>query len=370
MKLTLDSALPVARYGARPFMFIWNSWRALSARDLRYVLSLGLVLASLQGLGNALMGSPQAWWRNFLSEFQDTLIPAFVLVLCLAVAAQVKTTRLPKWIPYIVAAIVAVVLILMVTLFEACDCEAGMTPLWLGIWLQYPSMVLLCCLAALGYMYARDARQRADVLRNVQLERAKLSRGTYESKLQAMQARVEPQFLFDTLGDIERLYETDASLAERMLDDLIAFLRAALPSLRESSSTLAMELALSRAWLNIMQIRRGGRLSFAIAIAESAQDARMPPMVLLPLIHHAIQSDIVCSRTDSSLAVEAVVADGRLRVTLADAGPAFAVEIDSDLATRIRRRLHTLYGAHASVAFRNSESGGTQAIVEIPYEGA
>ena len=331
---------------------------------------MGLVLASLQGLGAALMQAPQPWWRSFLSEFQDTLIPAFVLVLCLAVAAQVKTTRFPKWMPYIIAATGAVMLILMVTLFASCNCEAGMTPLWLGIWLQYPAMVLLCYLAALGYMHARNARQRADVLRGVQLERARLSRHTYESKLQAMQARVKPQFLFDTLGDVERLYDTDAFLAERMLDDLIAYLRAALPSLRESTSTLATELALARAWLDIMKIRSGNRLSFAITVADNAQDARMAPMVLLPLIDHAIAARIARSGSNESITIEAVVVGGRLRVVLADEGSDQVSGVQNEVAERIRVRLQALYGSHASVTFSKSEAGGTEAIVEIPYEHA
>ena len=68
-----------------------------------------------------------------------------------------------------------------------------------------------------------------------------------------MQARVEPRFLFNTLAQVERLYEIDAQRADRMLDDLIVYLRAALPQLRETTSTLSREIELAKAYLNIVE---------------------------------------------------------------------------------------------------------------------
>ena len=150
-------------------------------------------------------------------------------------------------------------------------------------------MLIFLSLAAVGFMFAHEARLRADVLRNVQLERAKLARRTFESRLQAMQARVEPQFLFDTLAHVEALYETDADAAERMLDDLIVFLRKALPSLHESTSTVDAELSLARAWLDITKVRLDGRLQFAVTAPEDAAGIRMPPMLLLPLLERAAE---------------------------------------------------------------------------------
>jgi sensor histidine kinase YesM len=104
----------------------------------------------------------------------------------------------------------------------------------------------------------------ADRMRAAELARTLSRRRTLESRLQAMQARVEPQFLFNTLAQVRELYERDAVVAGRVLDDLISYLRAALPHLRESSSTLGQEIALARAYLDIMQVRLGERLEFSI----------------------------------------------------------------------------------------------------------
>ena len=105
-------------------------------------------------------------------------------------------------------------------------------------------------------MYGLDAVRRTDVLRNLQLERTRVAREAYEARLKALQARVEPRFLFDTLSDIEAAYATSAESGQRLIDDLIVYLRAALPTMEESTSSLSAELTLVRAWLSIMRMRR------------------------------------------------------------------------------------------------------------------
>ena len=138
------------------------------------------------------------------------------------------------------------------------------------------------------YVNFRTARLAADRMRAAELARAQARRHTLESRLQAMQARVEPQFLFNTLAQVRELYERDEAVAGQVLDDLITYLRAALPHLRESSSTLGKEVELARSYLDIMCVRLGDRLSFEIDVPDAVKGARMPPMMLLPLVDHAL----------------------------------------------------------------------------------
>jgi LytS/YehU family sensor histidine kinase len=301
------------------------------------------------------------------------------------VAANVTTNKLPKWLPYVAAALAAVLLDWLLGFVKCClimrpllsalgDAPAawpGLTmPLLQGMWLHVPRSIELCLLTALGFMYFREARKRTEALRKVQLERVRVARQTYESRLQTMQARVEPQFLFDTLNEVERLYESQPRVAEQMLDDLIVYLRAALPSLRERSSTLATELNLVRAWLDIMKIRLQRQLSYAITIPEDPQRVRMPPMVLLPLIDHATQAARSSSPYGRSIQVDAALDDGRLCITISTAGEAFAPDTVQNVASQVRERLVALYSAEASLVFRNTRTGETQAIVEVPLEHA
>src|SRR5258706_13310422 len=97
-----------------------------------------------------------------------------------------------------------------------------------------------------------------------------------------MQARVEPQFLFNTLAQVRELYEHDVAVAGRMLDDLMAYLRAALPHLRHSTSTLGQETALVQAYLDILRVRLGDRLRSDLDGPAAPRSFVEPPMVWWP----------------------------------------------------------------------------------------
>jgi hypothetical protein len=364
----------------RAFTFVWESWRALDARFFRAALTYAVVLGLVLGGSQAIqaIGSPMqiTWWRGFVSEFLDTIVATMALVLCIAVAARVKPTRVPRWVPYILAACGAFVVdfalgwvVKTPVIFALIEDPAkwpGLTmPAFQGIWTHAPRMLTFFCLASLGFMFAREAQSRADALRHVQLERAKLARRAFESRLQAMQARVEPQFLFDTLAHVEALYETDANAAERMLDDLIVFLRKALPSLEDSTSTVDAELSLARAWLSITKIRLGGRLQFAVSAPDDASNIRMPPMILLPLLERAVEP---MARSDLPTLVElsARVGDGRVRISVAETHGSASDRRTQTLA-QIRERLHSLYGQHAAVEVLDDEAVW-RTTMEIPYE--
>lgn len=359
----------------RAFTFVWESWRALDARFLRSALAFAVVLGVLHGTSAAIIQNA-AWWRSFLSEFTDTLFATVALVLCVTIAARIRTKRLPRWLPYIVAACAAFVVneVLMsfavvpalVALVADKTQWPGITmPTLQGIWIHWPRMLIFLSLGAVGFMFAHEARLRADALRNVQLERAKLTRRTFESRLQAMQARIEPQFLFDTLAHVETLYETDADAAEQMLDDLIVFLRKALPSLDETTSTVDAEFSLARAWLGITKVRLDGRLQFAVTGPEDAAGIRMPPMLLLPLLERAAEP-VTRSGLPKLVEISACVADDRVRIAVAETNPGTNDRRTETLA-QIRERLHSLYGSRASLELSDDDTV-RRTTMEIPYE--
>jgi LytS/YehU family sensor histidine kinase len=221
------------------------------------------------------------------------------------------------------------------------------------------------------FLYAdrRAALQTEARLRAAELDRARRSKLALESRLQAMQARIEPQFLFNTLAQVERLYETDRALGARMLDDLIAYLRAAMPLMRDTSSTVAQEIALARAYLDIVRLRPGERLSVDIEAPPGAERMRMPPMMLLPLIDHAIVRGLEPATGSGSIRLRIEPADGRLRVTVCDSGVGFAPEAGSDGIAAIRERLAALYGGDAWLELRRAaDTRATEAVLELPLE--
>jgi hypothetical protein len=240
---------------------------------------------------------------------------------------------------------------------------AWMQPL--GIFLSY---WLYCTLACVAYVNRRTAHLAARRLHNAEMARARSRRRTLESRLQAMQARVEPQFLFNTLAQVRELYTRDTEAAGRMLEDLIAYLRAALPHLRESSSTLGQEVALARAYLDIMRIRLGEKLKFEIDLPPGVANARMPPMMLLPLVDHALVYGLQPGQLDGTIRITTKARDGRVVLAITASGGAFLPGAPAADLEGITQRLRALYGDDARFELERIIECGTRATLEIPHE--
>jgi LytS/YehU family sensor histidine kinase len=200
------------------------------------------------------------------------------------------------------------------------------------------------------------------------LRRADQARQMLESQLQAMQARVEPRFLFGTLAQVRDLYVADAVLAERMLDELITYLRAAMPKMRDSASTVAEEVELVRAYLEIVKLRLGRRLGYAIDVQSGAGDARMPPMMMLPLVDHAVTNGIEQRRGEGRLSIAVELAAGRLILRIVDSGAGYLPGTGDDGIAELRSRLAALYGPRASLALSRCDADATEAVLDLPLE--
>ena len=220
------------------------------------------------------------------------------------------------------------------------------------------------------FLYAdrRGARKTAQLLHAAELDRIHRSRLALESRLQAMQARVEPLFLFNTLAQVERLYELDPPLAARVLDDLIAYLRAAMPLMRNTSSTVVQEIELASAYLNIVRLRTGERLAVRTEVPPEAATMRMPPMLLLPLIDHTIVRSLEPSRKQGPISIGARVFEGRLLLTIAGGGAGFVPEGEGGGIAAIRERLEALYGGDAKLEFPRGGDDTTVALLDLPLE--
>ena len=106
-----------------------------------------------------------------------------------------------------------------------------------------------------------------------------------EARLQALQAQVEPHFLYNTLANVQALTEVDPAQANQMTGHLIQYLRSSLPKMRENTSTVGQEIELVRAYLNILKMRMGDRLAFDIDCPADLMSSSFPPM-MLPRNHH------------------------------------------------------------------------------------
>ncbi len=200
-------------------------------------------------------------------------------------------------------------------------------------------------------------------------ERARIQRRTLESQLQALQARVEPQFLFNTLGKVRDLYESDVAKGGQMLDDLIVYLRAALPHLRDSTSPLERELTLVHAYLGILRIGMDVRLTSGVEVPLVALAAHIPSMILLPLAQHLVgRVRVMGAIAETTIRVGAWVDRRELRVELRIHGESLVTEGPDAALRDIRERLSGLYGDRATLCYESGESGVNGFVLSIPYE--
>lgn len=215
----------------------------------------------------------------------------------------------------------------------------------------------------------KRAERRAQVATATAAEES-LKRQLAEAQLKMMQAQVEPHFLFNTLASVDYLIETDPKTASKMQKNLIQYLRAALPQMREGSTTLGKEVQLCRAFLEILKFRMEDRLQYSVIVPQGLQSAQFPPMMLQSLVENSIKHGLEPKPEGGALTISADIANGRLRVTVADTGLGFAVAGQAGTGVglaNVRERLAALYGGAARLSIEANSPSGTIVTIEVPY---
>lgn len=215
----------------------------------------------------------------------------------------------------------------------------------------------------------KRAERRAQVATATAAEES-LKRQLVEAQLKMMQAQVEPHFLFNTLASVDYLIETDPKTASKMQKNLIQYLRAALPQMREGSTTLGKEVQLCRAFLEILKFRMEDRLQYSVIVPQGLQSAQFPPMMLQSLVENSIKHGLEPKPEGGALTISADIANGKLRVTVADTGLGFAVAAQPGSGVglaNVRERLAALYGGAARLSIEANSPSGTIVTIEVPY---
>ncbi|PIM52219.1 histidine kinase [Roseateles chitinivorans] len=206
-------------------------------------------------------------------------------------------------------------------------------------------------------------------------EAESLRRQVVEARMAAMQAQVEPHFLFNTLASIDHLIETDPPRASQMQRNLIALLRASMPTMREANANggvrdLGREMAVIRPYLEILQVRMEERLVSRIDVPDGLLSAEFPPMMIQSLVENAIKHGLEPKAEGGSLTLKAEIVHGKLQVTVADTGLGFGRAATSGTGVglaNIRERLSLLYGKAASLTVAENQPSGTVVTITVPY---
>ena len=189
-----------------------------------------------------------------------------------------------------------------------------------------------------------------------------------KAEVDALQARIRPHFLFNSMNTIASLVRTDPATAERAVEDLSELFRAALGA-GHGESTLAEEIHLARRYLAIETLRLGPRLRVNWQVADSAPMAlRMPRLVLQPLVENAVLHGIALLADGGDIDIGIAAQGKRLRLSISNPAPSPRPGIEPGnrhAQDSIAQRLAYHFGAGAKL-HRSSRDGIYVCELELP----
>lgn len=209
------------------------------------------------------------------------------------------------------------------------------------------------------------ARQRVQLAASAQL--------LAEARLRALQAQIEPHFLYNTLANVVSLIGTQPVQAQHMLERFIAYLRASLAASREEQATLGADADLIAAYLDVLSVRMGARLHYRIDVPAELRQSVIAPMLLQPVVENAIAHGLEPKVEGGEIVLSARVLDGRLCLQVSDTGvglggagalsrkPGGGVGLGN-----LRERLASLYGGAAQVQLLENQPCGMMVRVLLP----
>ena len=226
---------------------------------------------------------------------------------------------------------------------------------------------LLIALTSYAYSYYRRYREGRE--RTLQLE-AQLS----HAQLQALKMQLHPHFLFNTLHSISALLNKDVPAARKMITRLGDFLRLTLENSGSPEVTLQQEIEFLSCYLEIERIRFQNRLVTHIDVSPESLPAKVPNLILQPIVENAIRHGIAPRSTPGLLEIEAKQQDGTLRIQVRDNGPGLPKHRTSQNLIKkglglanTETRLERLYGADHLFDLTDNPTGGLTVTLEIPF---
>ena len=312
------------------------------------VMLRSLLVANLFVLAAALTrgATLQAAWFEFLllAAFCEPVLIVSLVVLC---AARRPLYRM-GYIPSIVAICAFEVLLAWMAARVGGDLMPGRN-------LPFLHVALLTLLATGAILFYFDLRSRA------------LSPAVAEARIQALQARIRPHFLYNSINAVISLVRSDPRGAERALEDMADLFRVLMADNR-TLAPIAEEVQLARQYLAIEAIRLGERLKVSWRVESMPADALVPPMVLQPLVENAVYHGIEPSPTGGEIAIDIQRAGSQVHMTLTNPLPAANRHAPGNrmAIANIRERLQLHFDAEATM--RSEERDGMYVVtIRIPY---
>jgi two-component system, LytTR family, sensor kinase len=375
------------------YLALWREimMRAESLFDRRWLRAFfiigvwtlfGVFLASQSTLAFSRRDRPFSWQRILLVEMAFAYIWAALTppVLWLARRFPLERGRLSRSLTvHVVASIIigfatrAFRDLMFVYFVSGYDGGLPWTKLFFNGYLFFDYGTLLYWLMLL-VSYATNYYRR---YRSGEIRASRLEAQLAQAQLQALKMQLQPHFLFNTLHSISALVHKDPQAADKMIARLGDFLRLTLDSAGVQEVPLRQELEFLKCYLDIERIRFKDRLTVEMEIEPPALEARLPNLILQPIVENAIRHGIA-PRTDAGrIEITARRFDGALQVQITDNGPGLSSNGNNGRILKegvglanTQARLQQLYGDGSRLDLANTAKGGLSVTLEIPFNTA
>jgi two-component system LytT family sensor kinase len=335
----------------------WEMW------SIAIWMAFGIMNGTQVVTGMRGVGMQHPWGRLFAAFALHWAVWALVSPLIIELGRRFSLTR--QWHVHLAA-------------FMAIVAVHAAWSIFLGAVLQPygPSAPLNITNEALGFFYSRfhlDVIAYAGVLvfghmvesrRKLAMREEQLAK----ARLDALVRQLEPHFLFNTLNAIAALVRSgQGSAAVDMIAGLSDLLRRVLDGPPGSETSLAEEIQFLQSYLRIQKLRFAERLRVDVDVPGELSGARVPTMILQPMVENAIKHGVGMRVEGGSIRISARRVNGLLRMSVENDGPAVTAVHEGVGVANTRARLRSMYGDTGGFELRNNGAGTVEAVVTVPY---
>ena len=333
---------------------IWGAWTLL-----------GLATATRIKLSYGYAGNPMAWRNALAIAYCDWYVWAALFPLMLWLTRRLVLEP-ENWLRRLALLLPLSVLLALLKMITEFSLRRLIAPNYARRFAIFEiSNATFTYWAIVGLIYAFDYYRK---YREHQLKASQLATQLAQAQLQALKMQLQPHFLFNTLHAISALMHRDVEAADRMLARLSDLLRLSLENAGAQEVTLRQELEFLERYLEIEQTRFGDRLQVRLEIAPETLDARVPNLILQPLVENAIRHGIAVRAAAGLIEVRATQLNGELQLQVCDDGPGLPAQLKEGVGlANTRARLQQMYGTAQRFELRNGSADGLTVSLTLPF---
>ncbi len=333
---------------------------------------LNLIIAVV--IGSVLtLAYPRSWQFNFLT--------AFIFSNCIGFSIHTLVHLLQSRLERFPTTLRRALLVVLFLIGGSIGTEVGywVSRALFGNIIYFPAHISLLLfnlvmaiifgsIAVLYFSLKQSAEKMAIMLKEKELQEERLTRSKVKAELDALQSKINPHFLFNTLNSIASLISENPRKAEAMVEKLSELFRYTLQTSQKDTIKLSEELEIVRSYLEIEKTRLGDRLTFHIECdSVLAEELFLPGLLIQPLVENSIRHGIAPKIGGGEVTVEAKRVENACVISVIDNGIGFSNKnASSGYALKsIQDRLKLLYDGKAELKIIHSD--GTHVIITIPF---